>query len=67
MDLTIGPLRAPEVAYDQTTGGFWLTWTSGRTSLDIVIADVAQLRALVRACLEAAPEAGRENAVTNAG
>lgn len=67
VDLTFGPLPAPEVAYNPLDGTFWLTWLSGNMRIDVALKDREALRALARSCI-AASEAGREtHAVTNSG
>ena len=55
LDLTFGPMPAPEVTANPVDGTFWLTWT-GDNHIDIKLKDRAELRALVRAALDAAAE-----------
>lgn len=67
MDLTFGPMPAPEVAFDPTSEGFWLTWQADGIHIDVILRDRAELRALVRAALEAAGEGHEAHAVASTG
>jgi hypothetical protein len=68
VDLTFGPLPAPEVAYNGLDGSFWLSWIWENIRIDVSLKDRAALRALTRSCI-AASEAEREasHVVTNSG
>jgi hypothetical protein len=61
VDLTFGPLPAPEVAHNEIDGGFWLSWRTGNVSIDIHLEDREALCALIRNCLEARGESYREH------
>lgn len=59
-DMTLGPMPAPEVAYNPLSEGFWLTWIVKGIRIDVALKDRAALRELTRACI-AASEAEREH------
>jgi hypothetical protein len=65
-DLTIGPMPAPEIKYNEISGEFWLTWIWGSIRIDVALKDRDELRAMVRSALEAAAESERETAGTEA-
>jgi hypothetical protein len=53
VDLTFGPVPAPQVARDLISGGFWLSWRRENTRIDVQLKDRDELRALIRNALEA--------------
>ena len=53
VDLTFGPVAAPEVARDLISGGFWLSWRRENTRIDVQLKDRDELRAMIRSALEA--------------
>ena len=53
LDLTFGPMRAPEVVFDPITGEFWLMWKTKSAQIDVQLAGRDELRAMIRSCLEA--------------
>ena len=67
LSMTFGPMPAPEVAFDPLSKGFWLTWRSENATLDLILRDRDELRALVRAALEAAGEGHETHAVASSG
>jgi hypothetical protein len=67
LDLTVGPMSAPEVAWNPISGEYWISWTDAGARIDVKLADREQLRSLVRAALEAVGEQEREEAHTLAG
>lgn len=58
-DMTLGPMPAPEVAYNPLNGTFWLSWIRENTRIDVCLKDRAALRELTRSCI-AASEAEHE-------
>ena len=60
LDLTFGPMRAPEVTYDPVTKEVWLSWRSPRASIDVKLMGRSELRTLIRSALEAAGDSERE-------
>jgi hypothetical protein len=60
MDLTFGPLPAPDVSYNPISKEFWLTWTAEREHVDVVLTNRDELCALIRKLLEARAESYRE-------
>jgi hypothetical protein len=63
LDLTVGPMSAPEVAWNPISGEYWISWTDAGARIDVKLADREQLRSLVRAALAAAAEQDREPAL----
>ena len=62
LELTLGPMSAPEVSYNPIKGEFWLSWRGPNTSVDVTLANRDELRALIHAAFEAAEEQDREAA-----
>jgi hypothetical protein len=63
-DLTIGPMPAPEIKYNEIDGSFWMSWNYGSTRVDVHLKDRDALRDMIRAAIEAADESERETAGT---
>ena len=62
LDLTVGPMTAPEVAYNPISGEYWISWTDPGARIDVRLANREQVRSLVRASLAAVEEQDREEA-----
>jgi len=62
VELTFGPMPAPEVAFDPISKEFWMTWRGPNTRIDVTLTNADELRALVLAALAAAAEQTREEA-----
>jgi hypothetical protein len=60
MDLTMGPLPAPQIHWNPIGEEFWLTWATEGSRIDVKLADREELRTLIRRALEAASEQDRE-------
>ncbi len=60
MDLTMGPLPAPQVHFNPISEEFWVSWVEGGTHIDVKLANREELRVLIRNALEAAAESERE-------
>lgn len=67
LDLTIGPMSAPEVAWNAISGEYWISWKAPGTRIDVKLTDREQVRSLVRAALAAVEEEDREEAHALAG
>ena len=59
VELTFGPMPAPEVAFDPISKEFWMTWRGPNTRIDVTLTNADELRALVQAALAAAAESVR--------
>lgn len=53
LDLTFGPMPAPEIGWNEIDGTFWMTW-HGDNHIDIKLKDRDALRVLIRSALDAA-------------
>ena len=62
VELTFGPMPAPEVAFDPISKEFWMTWRGPNTRIDVTLTSRDELRALVLAALAAAAESDHEEA-----
>jgi hypothetical protein len=67
LDLTVGPMPAPEVAWNPIDSSFWISWIDHGSRIDVALADREELRILIRRALEAAAEQDRDEAHTLAG
>jgi hypothetical protein len=67
LDLTVGPMPAPEVAWNPISGEFWISWINHGSRIDVALADREELRILIRRALEAAAEQDREETHALAG
>ena len=56
LELTIGGMPAPEVAFDPISREFWMTWRWAGMRIDVTLRDREELRDLIRAALAAAAE-----------
>lgn len=56
VDLTIGPMPAPEVDFDPISKEFWVSWSWAGTRIDVHLRDREELRAMIRSALAAAAE-----------
>jgi hypothetical protein len=68
LDVTYGPLDAPEIAWNPITSAFWMTWRLPSGRIDLKLRDKGALRAMIRSAFEAVVESERQTAVpTEAG